>query len=149
MKRISGIIGLAVSLFITPLAAAGEYDLLNGPVTLVAYNDIQISSFKAFVAALDESREYASQAKEKARHTSYKNVHSFESFTAMLVDNYDGKAHGTVSIMEGPLIDDYSSERYDAIMDRSRFTALQDNDGCGGVQADLLSDPDRAQTGCI
>src|SRR3972149_6604964 len=66
MKRISGVIAILVSLSGISPAVAGQYGLLNAPVTLVAYNYIHFSTFDRFVAALDESREYGSTIKEKA-----------------------------------------------------------------------------------
>ena len=151
MKRISGVIAILVSLSGISPAVAGEYGLLNAPVALVAYNYVHFSTFDGFVAALDESREYGSTIKEKAPQTGYRNIHTFESFTAMLVDNYDSGADKNIrKHMETfpSLAESYPNERYQAIMDRSRFTAL-DGEGCGNVQADLLSNPDWAEAGCI
>ncbi|OGP17164.1 MAG: hypothetical protein A2054_00155 [Deltaproteobacteria bacterium GWA2_55_10] len=150
MKRISGIIAVLISLTCASPAAALECSILASPVTVVAYNDIQFSNYDGFVAAIDENREYVSTVKEEAPQTGYRNIHTFESFTAMLVDSYEPKAHNTQSTEEAfpAPSESYTSERYQAIMERSRFTALEDG-GCGNIEVDLLSNPERAETGCI
>lgn len=142
MKRISGVIAVLLALTGVSTTAAGERGLSQGAATLVAYNYVHFSTFDRFVAAIEESRELASAAKEKDQQTSYRNIHTFESFTAMLVDNYDASANGNVQSEDTAfpaLFESCTDERYGAIMDRSRFSALKET-GCG-FEADLLANP--------
>lgn len=95
------------------------------------------TNFQRFVSALEDTRENASQdndesaggsARDKkesdegpapAAQVSYRNIHSQESIFAALEDSYN-------------------PERYPAVMERSRFSALEAD--CVHTDADFLGD---------
>lgn len=95
--------------------------------TQVSYLDKSTyTNFERFVSALEDNRENAAlEQKEDAGGAapavrgSYRNIHSQESIFAALEDGY-------------------TPARYRAIMDRSRFSALES--GCAHADADLLGE---------
>lgn len=113
---------LAFSAALSAPASAGEG--AKGAVLVAYSNDHGLASnYEGFVAALLGSRLEASKARSAAQaRMEYRNIYDQAGFLASLVDRYE-------------------PDRYEAMMDRSRFTAL---DGCGHRDADLLSGPESA-----
>ncbi|GEM_PF-6964718 len=142
MKRIT-VLSFALAAFASvslasQASASGNGAVMDGPLEVrVAYLDkTTYTNFERFVSALEDTRESAPQERDESAGGSAPDKKESDKGAAPAPAPVSYRGTHLQESIFAALEDRYTPERYTAIMERSRFSALKAD--CVHVDADLL-----------